>query len=77
MSKLYVVQIYTETVVVADSEEDAERLAERNSWEIVRNDGADAHVLYKVQAEHDLPDDWHTECHPWGGDGEKAVRDYL
>ena len=77
MSKLYVVELYKETVVVADSEEEAYRLATNNASEIVFIDGAEAWVLYEVVSAQDLPEDWDRGRIPWGGDSNNTVQSYL
>ena len=77
MSKLYVVELYKETVVVADSEEEAYRLATKDASDIIYRDGADAWVLYEVVSAQDLPEDWDRGRIPWGGDSKNTVQFYL
>lgn len=75
--KLYEVLITVRSVVIAESETDAERTAMKNLDGIMQNDQPDISVLRPIESRSGLPDGWDHTCLPWGSDDDKMIGQIL
>lgn len=79
MSQLFVVELKTYAVVLADNADDAEDYARHRASAVVREC---PEVLPEVLEEVTHADDlwkfgWDDKCLPYGGDGERTIAAYL
>lgn len=78
--KLFEVELTFTAVVVAESEEEAHKVADSEAYEITRDNEPSVHVGKQITHEKDLPDEWTGDCLPYSdgeaGDGE-TIQFYL
>jgi len=74
---IYAVEIITVAVVEAASMGDARQVANGHLRDAARDGPTDFLVLQEITNLQDLPDEWDGECLPYGGDGEKRLKELL
>jgi len=70
---IYRVQVESEIVVIADTTEEAMKIAENSIREIDRCE-FDTGLPRKID-ENNLPAGWDGDCIPYGGDGNTRLKD--
>lgn len=77
MSKLYEVEIIVRAVVVADNDNDAWHVANRDRREIVSDSDFDCDVVSQITSVKALPEGWDVGCLPFGTHDNRTIADYL
>ena len=75
---VYMVEIVTYGVVVAENAQEAKQKATQFKNEIFRDDGdPEITVQLKIKNEKELTNKWSGDCLPYGGDGNTSIRNLL
>lgn len=77
MLKMYILDMTTTVVVMADSPEHAGVVANENRREIVNDSEFEVRGTPKVVTAENLHNGWCTDCIPYGGDGDTRIVDLL
>jgi hypothetical protein len=75
--KLYKVEFMTESVVAAESEDDAFKIAYSNCREILLDSPDYPDIGREIVTASDLPDGWSDGCIPYGLSDDKTIREIL
>jgi hypothetical protein len=67
--RLYEVSTTVTAVVLATSELEAEKLFKSDFGDIISDQGIDAQADCEISDAKSLPDDWDTDCMPYGPHG--------
>jgi len=74
---IYAVEITALAIVVADNEFHALQVARSNSRAATTDTDPEIFVLQEITDLLDLPVGWDGQCLPYGGDGEKRLKELL
>lgn len=79
MKKMYTVRFEIESVVLAESPEDARSVVVSHGLDILRNDGYPElwRVGNEITERRMLPSGWHLSSIPWGEEDDRTVGEYL
>ena len=75
--KLYKVALNLETVVVAESDDDAVSVAINYRNDIVSECNDDWSVVGLIYDASDLPKGWHNKAYPWGNSHSDRIEYYI